>query len=64
LHRKGERFTDFEDVRREIVAQTNRVAGQDKGICQESISLTIFSTTVVDLTMVDLPGLTKVPVQG
>ena len=30
----------------------------------EPISLTIYSPHVVDLTMVDLPGITKVPVKG
>jgi dynamin 1-like protein len=30
----------------------------------EPISLTIYSPHVVDLTMVDLPGMTKVPVKG
>ena len=30
----------------------------------ESISLTIYSSKLVDLTLVDLPGMTKVPVKG
>lgn len=36
----------------------------NKGISLEPISLTIYSPHVVDLTMVDLPGMTKVPVKG
>jgi replication fork clamp-binding protein CrfC len=36
----------------------------NKNISHESISLTIHSPNVVDLTMVDLPGMTKVPVKG
>jgi dynamin 1-like protein len=41
-----------------------RIAGYDKNISDEPISLTIFSPHVVDLTMVDLPGITKVPIKG
>ena len=44
--------------------QTNNIAGLNKNISQEPISLTIYSPYVVDLTMVDLPGMTKVPVKG
>jgi replication fork clamp-binding protein CrfC len=64
LHKKGERFSDFAKIRREIEEQTMRIAGVDKNISDEPISLTIFSPNVVDLTMVDLPGITKVPIRG
>jgi dynamin 1-like protein len=33
-----------------------------QGVCSEPINLKVFSTKVVNLTLVDLPGLTKVPV--
>lgn len=62
LHRKGEQFTDFSEVRLEIERHTATIAGKNKGISTQPISLTIFSSKVVDLTLVDLPGLTKVPV--
>jgi dynamin 1-like protein len=64
LHRKGEKFYDFAKIRKEIEDQTNRLAGNDKNITDEPISLTIFSPYVVDLTLVDLPGITKVPIKG
>ena len=64
LHRKGDRFYDFGKIRKEIEEQTMRIAGYDKNISDEPISLTIFSPFVVDLTMVDLPGITKVPIRG
>lgn len=38
------------------------MAGGNKGICPEPINLKIYSTKVVNLTLVDLPGITKVPV--
>ncbi|RWS03366.1 dynamin-1-like protein [Dinothrombium tinctorium] len=62
LHTKNKVYTDFDVVRREIEAETDRMSGTNKGICPEPISLKIFSPNVVNLTLVDLPGITKVPV--
>ncbi|XP_022646514.1 dynamin-1-like protein isoform X2 [Varroa destructor] len=62
LHLKNKVFTDFNDIREEIEKDTDRVSGTNKGICFESINLKIYSNRVVNLTLVDLPGLTKVPV--
>ncbi|KAH7106086.1 dynamin protein dnm1 [Auriculariales sp. MPI-PUGE-AT-0066] len=56
------RFTDWEEIRKEIEAETFRVAGQNKGISKLPINLKIHSPNVLDLTLVDLPGLTKIPV--
>ncbi|KAJ4474946.1 Dynamin central region-domain-containing protein [Lentinula aciculospora] len=56
------RFTDFDEIRKEIEQETFRVAGQNKGISKLPISLRIYSPNVLDLTLVDLPGLTKIPV--
>lgn len=64
MHKKGEKFYDFDDVRNEINTQTNKLAGLNKNICSDPISLTIYSNKLVDLTLVDLPGMTKVPVKG
>lgn len=57
-------FTDFDEVREEIERETERVCGSDKGIRPEPITLTVYSESVVNLTLVDLPGLTKNPVGG
>jgi replication fork clamp-binding protein CrfC len=46
------------------VRRTDEIAGDDKNISNEVIALTIYSPHVLDLTMVDLPGITKVPVRG
>jgi len=62
LHTKDKIFTDWDEVRREIEKETDRMAGSNKGICPEAISLKFFSCHVLSLTMVDLPGLTKVAV--
>ena len=58
------RFTDFDEIRREIEQETFRVAGQNKGISKLPIHLRIYSPNVLDLTLVDLPGLTKVRIRS
>ncbi|XP_042367534.1 dynamin-1-like protein isoform X2 [Plectropomus leopardus] len=62
LHTKNQIFTDFEEIRQEIENETERVSGNNKGISDDPIHLKIFSPHVVNLTLVDLPGITKVPV--
>uniref|UniRef100_H3DMF2 Dynamin-1-like protein n=1 Tax=Tetraodon nigroviridis TaxID=99883 RepID=H3DMF2_TETNG len=62
LHTKDKIFTDFNDIRQEIESETERLSGNNKGISDEPIHLKIFSPHVVNLTLVDLPGITKVPV--
>ncbi|KAA6353305.1 MAG: putative Vacuolar protein sorting-associated protein 1, partial [Streblomastix strix] len=61
-HLPGKRFTDFPLIRREIERYTDMEAGSNKGIISKPIFLTIHSPNVVDLILVDLPGLTKVAV--
>jgi len=51
-------------VRKEIEEQTLRIAGSEKNISDEPINLCIYSPNLVDLTLVDLPGITKVPIKG
>ncbi|XP_071350417.1 dynamin-1-like protein isoform X2 [Trachinotus anak] len=62
LHTKNKIYTDFEEIRQEIEGETERISGNNKGISDEPIHLKIFSPHVVNLTLVDLPGITKVPV--
>jgi replication fork clamp-binding protein CrfC len=61
LHLPGQKFFDFDEIREEIVRETDRVTGKNKGISSKSINLKIFSPFVLNLTLVDLPGVTKVP---
>ncbi|XP_038995991.1 dynamin-related protein 12A-like [Hibiscus syriacus] len=49
-------------VRKEIQDETDTKTGQTKQISSVPIHLTIYSPNVVNLTLVDLPGLTKVAV--
>ena len=61
-HLAGQKFRDFQAVKREIENETMRIAGNNKGINRQPINLKIYSPHVLSLTMVDLPGLTKVPI--
>ncbi|KAI9819515.1 MAG: Dynamin- GTPase protein [Pycnora praestabilis] len=61
-HIPGQKFYDFSEVKREIENETARIAGNNKGINRQPINLKIYSPHVLSLTLVDLPGLTKVPI--
>ncbi|AET01305.2 dynamin 1E-like protein [Medicago truncatula] len=51
-------------VRQEIQDETDRITGKTKQISPIPIHLSIYSPNVVNLTLIDLPGLTKVAVEG
>jgi GTP-binding protein EngB required for normal cell division len=57
-------FTNFDEVRNEINRQTDLVAGKNKGIIDDPIVLNVYSITCPDLTVIDLPGVTRVPLKG
>ncbi|GJJ12229.1 vacuolar protein sorting-associated protein 1 [Clathrus columnatus] len=72
LHLPGEKFYDFNKIRAEIVRDTEAKTGKNAGCRAElntlpgisaiPINLRVYSPRIVTLTLVDLPGLTKVPV--
>ncbi|XP_041819850.1 dynamin-2-like isoform X1 [Chelmon rostratus] len=62
LHCKGRKFVDFDEVRQEIEAETDRLTGSNKGISPIPINLRVYSPNVLNLTLIDLPGMTKVAV--
>uniref|UniRef100_A0ABM0LYJ9 dynamin GTPase n=1 Tax=Saccoglossus kowalevskii TaxID=10224 RepID=A0ABM0LYJ9_SACKO len=62
LHCKGKKFTNFDEIRMEIEAETDRLTGKNKGISPIPINLRVYSPHVLNLTLIDLPGMTKVPV--
>ncbi len=60
---KGKKFTNFTEVRKTIEELTDKTAGQKKNIVDEPIVLTIYSYTCPDLTLIDLPGITRIPLK-
>ena len=56
----GEKFYDFQKIKAEIQEETDRITGSNKGISDSPINLAVYSPNVLDLTLVDLPGITKV----
>lgn len=43
---------------------TDKIAGNKKGIVDKPIVISIYSHTCPDLTLVDLPGITRIPLAG
>ncbi|CAK7242524.1 MAG: vacuolar protein sorting-associated protein 1 [Sporothrix thermara] len=62
LHIPGQKFYDFNKIREEINRETEAKVGRNAGISPAPINLRVYSPNVLNLTLVDLPGLTKVPV--
>ena len=60
LHLPGQKFADFHEICNEIERQTHKIAGDNKAVSNTPIHLRIYSPNVLDLTLVDLPGMTKV----
>ncbi|KEG02383.1 dynamin GTPase [Plasmodium vinckei vinckei] len=61
---KNKKFTDFNEVREHINSLTDQIAGTNKGIIDEPIILNIYSTGCPDLSLIDLPGITRVPLKN
>ncbi|KAJ8538780.1 hypothetical protein K7X08_030076 [Anisodus acutangulus] len=61
-HFPEKRFYDFSAIRREILAETEKEVGVNKRVSDKQIRLKICSPNVLNITLVDLPGITKVPV--
>ncbi|KAK6925935.1 Dynamin, N-terminal [Dillenia turbinata] len=51
-------------IAKDIVAATDEIAGNRKGISHTPLTLLVKKRGVPDLTIVDLPGITGVPVKG
>jgi dynamin GTPase len=62
LHCKGKKFMDFISIMKEIEDETDRVTGSSKGISNLPINLRVYSPNVLSITLIDLPGLTKIAV--
>ena len=59
---RGEKFYDFNKVRETIEKLTDDVCAGEKNIVDKPIVLNVYSPTCPDLTLIDLPGITRVPV--
>lgn len=62
--KKGIKFTDFNKVRETIEELTDAICKTEKNIVDKPIVLNVYSQTCPDLTLIDLPGVTRVPVGG
>ncbi|XP_065137921.1 interferon-induced GTP-binding protein Mx3 [Paramisgurnus dabryanus] len=60
----NETFQDPLKVDQLVREAQNKLAGNTVEICNELITLEISSPDVCDLTLIDLPGITRVPVNG
>ncbi|SBT35865.1 dynamin-like protein, putative [Plasmodium ovale wallikeri] len=61
---KNKKFYDFNEVREHINILTDELAGKNKGIIDDPIVLNIYSTSCPDLSLIDLPGITRVPLKN
>ena len=43
LHKKGEKYLNFDDIRKEIEADTDKLTGSNKGISNLPINLRVYS---------------------
>ncbi|BAM42235.1 dynamin [Theileria orientalis strain Shintoku] len=59
-----ERFYDFEKARENIQTLTNERAGTNKGVVDDPIVLSVYSPDCPDLSLIDLPGVTRVPLKN
>ncbi|XP_059392850.1 interferon-induced GTP-binding protein Mx3-like [Carassius carassius] len=57
-------FVDSSLVQKHVETAQNELAGKGVGICDELITLEVLSSGVCDLTLIDLPGIARVPVKG
>jgi replication fork clamp-binding protein CrfC len=58
----GKKFYNFSEVRDNINGLTDKICGGKKNIIDKPIVLNIYSHTCPDLTLIDLPGVTRIPI--
>jgi hypothetical protein len=54
----------MQKVKENIEGLTDKVCGSNKGIVDKPIVLNVYSHTCPDLTLIDLPGITLIPIAG
>lgn len=60
----GKKFTNFLQVKDSIEELTDKVCGKNKEIVDKPIILNVYSPSCPNLTLIDLPGLTRIAVGG
>ncbi|XP_048014344.1 interferon-induced GTP-binding protein Mx-like [Megalobrama amblycephala] len=63
-HDKRIEFVDSSLVERHVITAQNELAGNGVGICDKLITLEVMSPDVCDFTLIDLPGIARVPIKG
>jgi len=58
----GRKFTNFSEVRDNINMLTDKKCGEKKNIIDDPIVLQVYSHTCPDLTLIDLPGITRIAI--
>ena len=65
LHNGRQKMASFDAIRAEIEVETGRyLKAKGRAVSPDPIQLTVFSPNVPNLTLVDMPGLTKIPIDG
>lgn len=60
LHLPGRRYTESRDIKAEIARSTHEEVG-DHGVSEKPITIRYYSPVVLNVTLVDLPGMIKFP---
>jgi replication fork clamp-binding protein CrfC len=58
-HTGDKKFTNYADITKEIVEETDRITGGSMNISPIPINLRLYSRSFIPLTLVDLPGLVR-----
>ena len=59
---KNNKITDFSSIKDKINILTNSICGNNKDIKDSPLIINVFSQTCPNLTIIDLPGISRVPV--
>ncbi|CAK78344.1 unnamed protein product (macronuclear) [Paramecium tetraurelia] len=62
MDKRGEKIFESDEIRKLIEQETDKVAGKNKGISPVAIKVKYFSKDILNLQLIDLPGITKNPV--
>lgn len=60
----GKKLDNMAKITERINEVTDQIAGVRKGIVNKPITLEVYADSCPDLTLIDLPGITKVPLRG